>query len=233
MTAIVSLCAAFAAGLAPALAGRRATLLTAMQATGRSAVGGARRSTQLLVGAQVALAVALLVAAGLATRTLMALERLEPGFGIDNVLTASVTLPERVAPAAAAQWFEQALARARQLPGVQSAGATSRLPFAGGRWNPNRGLEIEGQVTRPDENRFAVDYVVTPELIESLRIPVVAGRTFTDFDGAGAPAVAMVNETMARRFWSGRSPIGARVRQGDDPQAPWRTVIGVIGDIAQ
>ena len=188
VTAIVSLCAAFAAGLAPALAGRRATLLTAMQATGRSAVGGARRSTQLLVGAQVALAVALLVAAGLGTRTLMALERLEPGFGIDNVLTASVTLPERVAPAAAAQWFEQALARARQLPGVQSAGATSRLPFAGGRWNPNRGLEIEGQVTRPDENRFAVDYVVTPELIESLRIPVVAGRTFTDFDGAGAPA---------------------------------------------
>jgi putative ABC transport system permease protein len=183
------------------------------------------------VGAQVALAVALLVAAGLGTRTLIALEQLQPGFELDNVLTASVTLPERTPPAAAAQWIDQALVHARQLPGVVSAGATSRLPFAGGRWNPNRGLQVEGQVPSPDENRFAVDYVVTPELIESLGIPIIEGRTFRESDGAGAPAVALVSETMARRFWPDRSPLGARLRQGDDRQGEWRTVIGVVGDV--
>jgi putative ABC transport system permease protein len=231
VTAFISLCAAIVAGIAPAAAGRRTGLLGAMHGTARSAVAGPRRTTQVLVGAQVALAVALLVAAGLGTRTLIALEQLQPGFELDNVLTASVTLPERTPPAAAAQWIDQALVHARQLPGVVSAGATSRLPFAGGRWNPNRGLQVEGQVPSPDENRFAVDYVVTPELIESLGIPIIEGRTFRESDGAGAPAVALVSETMARRFWPDRSPLGARLRQGDDRQGEWRTVIGVVGDV--
>jgi putative ABC transport system permease protein len=231
VTALVSGCAALAAGIAPALAGRRAGLLTGMQATARSSIGGPRRATQVLVGAQAAFAVALLVVAGLGMRTLMALERLDPGFAIDNVLTASVTLPERLPLVEAAQWFDQALTRVRQMPGVVAAGATSRLPFAGGRWNPNRGLEIEGEAAAPDENRFAVDYVVTPDLIESLRMSVREGRAFVEGDGAGAPPVALVNETMARRFWNGRSPIGSRVRQGDDPAGQWRTVVGVIGDV--
>jgi putative ABC transport system permease protein len=180
----------------------------------------------------VALAVALSVVAGLATRTLIALEQLEPGFEIDNALTASVTLPEAMPPEAVRRWMEEALSRARRLPGVISAGATSRLPFAGGRWNPNRGLEIEGQApTLNEESRFAVDYVITPGLLESLGVPLREGRLFADGDGTDAPLVAIVNETMARRFWATRSPLGARLRRGDDPPGQWRTVVGVAGDI--
>jgi predicted permease len=232
LTAAVALFAILCAGLAPALAARRADLVATLQGTSRSSIGGKRRATQVLVAAQVSLAVALLIVGGLGTRTLMAVEALEPGFDIDNVLTAAVTLPESAPPPSAAEWIEEVLIRARRLPGVLSAGATSRLPFAGSRWNANRGLEIEGQAPiQPGDSRFAVDYVVTAGLFESLRVPVREGRTFTEADAAGAPLVVIVNETMARRFWPKRSPIGARLRQADDPAGQWRTVIGVVGDI--
>ena len=232
LTALVTLLATLCAGIAPALVARRGDLVDSMRGSARSNVASARTTTRLLVAAQVALAVMLLVIAGLATRTLIAVQDLEPGFDIDNVLTASVTLPDATSPAAAAQWIDLALAPIRSLPGVTSAGATSRLPFAGSRWNPNRGLVIEGESDSVDvDSRWAVDYAITPGLLESLRVPLRAGRAFTDADGAAAPLVAIVSETMARRFWGDRSPIGARLRQGDDPAGAWRTVVGVVGDI--
>jgi putative ABC transport system permease protein len=195
-------------------------------------VRGHRALTRLLVGAQVALAVAMLVVAGLAGRTLNALENRPLGFELDNVLTASVTLPDAMTAQAAGQWIHQALAEVRRLPGVLSAGATSRLPFAGTRWNPNRGLEIEGDTAfGRDEGLWAIDYVITPGLLESLRVPLIEGRSVSDADGAGAPLVALVNQTMARRYWPNRSPVGARLRQGDEPVGQWRTVIGVVGDV--
>ena len=232
LTAVVTFFALAAAGIAPAVSARRTNLLAGLQTAGRSSVGNSRPTTRVLVAAQVALAVALLVVAGLATRTLVALQALDPGFDIDNVLTASVSLPEGMTPDAAARWAAQALGRVRQLPGVVTAGATSRLPFAGSRWNPNRGLEIQGQAaTENAQGRWAIDYAVTPGLLESLRVPVLAGRAFSDADGAGAPLVAIVSDTMARRFWPNLSPIGARLRQGDEPPGTWRTVVGVVGDI--
>jgi putative ABC transport system permease protein len=232
LTGAVSLAATVIAGLAPAMAVRRGDLVTGLRDTARSQIGTTRTTTRALVAGQVALAVSLLIVAGLATRTLIALQRLDPGFEIDNVLTASVTLPDAVGADASVQWMERALAEARRLPGVMSAGATSRLPFAGSRWNPNRGVQVEGQTAIADaESRWAVDYAVTPGFLESLRVPLHEGRTFTDGDGAGAPLVAIVSETMARRFWGTRSPLGARLRQGDEPIGVWRTVVGVVGDI--
>ncbi len=229
---ITSVGATLLAGLAPALAVRRVGIVSALQTAGRSAVAGSRRMARVLVAAQVALAVTLLVVAGLAARTLAAIENLEPGFDMTNVLTAAVTLPEQMPPEAAARWIDQALTRARQLPGVRSAGATTRLPFAGGRWNPNRGLVIEGQSAgREAEGRWAIDYVITPGYFETLRVGMVEGRSFSDADGPGAPLVAIVNQAMARRFWPDRTPLGARLRQGDEPEGQWRTVIGLVGDI--
>ena len=117
------------------------------------------------------------------------------------MLTASVTLPRTMSDAAAARWFEQAVERVRTLPGVVSAAATSRVPFAGGRFNPNRGLEIEGRAaTSGDEGTWAVDYVVTPQLLETLRVRVLEGRTFTSADGADRQPVAVISAAMARRF---------------------------------
>jgi predicted permease len=231
VAAAASLVAAVAAGLAPAVQfGGRATS-TELRASGRSTIGMPRRLTRALLAAQVALAVTLLVVAGLATRTLIAVQRLDPGFDLSNLLTATVSHPDSLSPQAAAQWVDEALARLRSLPGVVGAGATSRLPFAGSRWNPNRGLEIEGRPSLDAAGHWAVDYVVTAGLTETLRVPLLEGRTFSDGDGADAPPVVLVNAAMVRRYWPDRSPLGARLRQGDDPPGTWRTVIGVVGDI--
>ena len=230
LTALASLAATVLAGLAPALSARGANLVSGLHDSGRSGGRGTRRTTRILVTAQVAMAVALLVVAGLATRTLIALERLAPGFEMENVLTASVALPDSMPPDVAHRWIEESIDRARRLPGVIAAGGTSRLPFAGGRWNANRGLEIEGQSATTSEGRWAVDYVITPGLFESLRVPLVDGRLFAPGDGAETQPVAIVNQAMARRFWPNRSPIGARLRQGGTGSV-WRTVVGVVADI--
>jgi predicted permease len=232
LTIVVALVSTIVAGIAPAMNALRTSIVSGLREGSRANVASGRFTTRALVSAQVALAVALLVVAGLATRTLVALQEIDPGFDIDNVLTAAVTLPEGTPLEASAQWAAEASMRSRQLPGVVSAGATSRLPFAGSRWNPNRQLEIEGEaITGADEGRWAVDYAVTPGLLESLRVPLIAGRAFTEADGAGAPRVAIVSQTMARRFWPNRLPIGARLRQGNEPPGEWRTIVGVVGDI--
>jgi predicted permease len=232
-TAAVSGAATVLAGLMPALAARRTALAPNLHGTSRSQVPGRRGLTRMLVAAQVALAVAMLVVAGLAARTLIGLEDRELGFEPDNVLTASVTLPDTMTPDAAGRWLEQALGAIRGMPGVLSGGATSRLPFAGSRWNPNRGLEIEGHAAhaREEERPWAIDYVITPQLLESLRVPVIEGRAVSASDAVGAPLVAVVNQAMVRRYWPNGSALGARLRQGDEPAGQWRTVIGVVGDI--
>jgi predicted permease len=229
LTFVLTMAATLLAGLWPALAARRTDLRDGLHTTGRGSTGAIPRVMRTLVGTQVAMAVTLLVVAGLATRTLHALESLEPGFEMDNVLTASVTLPEARPLASAAQWFAGAVAHARRLPGVTTAGAASRLPFAGSRWNPNQQLEIEGRNPAGEPAPFAIDYVVTPGYLESLRVPLVDGRLLTDADAATTRPVAVVNETMARRYWPARSPVGARLRQS--PQHDWATVVGVVGDI--
>jgi putative ABC transport system permease protein len=233
MTAAAAVAATLAAGLVPALAWRRASLLASLHASGRSGgTASSRRLTRLLVGGEVALAVLLLILAGLLTRTVVALERLDPGFETSSLLTARVSLPERFGDQQAAQWFTLALDRVRAMRGVTDSGAASRLPFAGGRFNPNRGLVVEGQANVPgDPATFAMEYVITPGYLSSLRVPVREGRDFRAADEAGAPLVAIVSETLARRYWPGRSPIGARLRQGDEPPGVWRTVVGVVGDI--
>jgi predicted permease len=205
-------------------------MLAGLSASGRSGIRPSRRLTRGLVTAEIGLAVLLLIVSGLLMRTLGAIQRLDPGFDLTNVLTASVTLPRTTSDPAAARWFEQAVERVRTLPGVVSAAATSRVPFAGGRFNPNRGLEIEGRAaTSGDEGTWAVDYVITPQLVETLRVRVLEGRTFTNADGADRQPVAVISAAMARRFWPGGSPLGARLREGD--QRDWRTVVGVVADI--
>jgi predicted permease len=173
----------------------------------------------------------LLLVAGLFNRTIIALERLEPGFDVAHLLTARVALPERMTPAESARWFAAAIDRVGALPGVSVAAAASRLPFAGGRFNPNRGLVIEGQPVAAEQATFAVDYVVTHGYFSALKLPIREGRDFGPGDGEGAPLAAVVSETLAKRYWAGRSPVGARLRQGDEPPGVWRTVIGVVGDV--
>ena len=232
VTTVTALVATLAAGLLPALAAGRVSLLSGLHAGGRTAVGSSRRVARILVGTQVAMAVVLLLIAGLLTRTIGALQRLDPGFDVTHLLTAQVALPERTTDAEVLRWFEGAIGRASSLPGVTAAAAASRLPFAGSRFNPNRGLVVEGQAPQAiADATFAVDYVVTPGYFAAMKLPVVEGRDFAPGDGGGAPLVAVVSQTLARQRWPGRSPVGARLRQGDEPAGTWRTVVGVVADV--
>jgi putative ABC transport system permease protein len=232
ITAAGAVAATLAAGLRPALASRRVGLLPGLQAAGRGGHGGSQRLTRSLVAAQVTLAVVLLIVAGLLTRSVDALRRLEPGFDVTHLLTARVALPATMSGGSAAGWFAGAIDRAGTIPGVAAAAAASRLPFAGSRFNPNRSLVIEGRVSSlPDEGTFAIDYVVTPGYFAAMKTPFKEGRDFALSDDAAAPYVAVVSQTLARRYWAGRSPLGARLRQGDEPPGVWRTVVGVVGDI--
>jgi putative ABC transport system permease protein len=234
VTAAGALLATVVAGLLPALTSRRINLVEGLHEAGRNVSGGSqRRIARVLVGAQVALAVVLLIVAGLLARTMNALQRLEPGFDVTHLLSARVALPATVSEEAAARWFAEAIERGRAIPGVTGAAGASRLPFAGSRFNPNRSLLIEGRATglRPDEGAFAIDYVVSPGYFATMKLPLKEGREFSPGDDAGAPFVAVISETLARRYWAGRSPLGVRLRQGDEPQGIWRTVVGVVGDV--
>lgn len=225
--------AVLVAGLAPALVARRTSLMAGLYASSRGgAADSARRLTRTLVGAEVALAVLLLVLAGLSTRSLIAIEQLDPGFDARQLMTARVSLPERMPSATAAQWVAGALAEMRRLPGVEHVGATSRLPFAGSRFNPNLGLEIEGHAATDERGVFAVDYAVTPGYFEAIRVPLLEGRRFTAADGPNAPGVVIVNRAMARRYWGDRPALGGRLRFGGGASpGPWHTIVGVVADM--
>ena len=234
VTAAGACAATLLVGLIPALASRRVDLSGGLHAAGRNASDRPqRRTARTLVAAQVTLAVVLLIVAGLLARTVSALQRLDSGFDVSHLLTASIALPATVSEDAAAQWFSGAIERARTIPGVTAVAGASRLPFAGSRFNPNRSLTIEGRATASprEEGAFAIDYVVSPGYFATMKLPLEDGREFATGDDASAPLVAIVSDTLARRYWPGRSPLGGRVRQGDEPPGLWRTVVGVVGDV--
>jgi putative ABC transport system permease protein len=145
-----------------------------------------------------------------------------------------VSLPAEgyAATETAAAFYDRVLARLAGSPGVVAAGAASRVPVEGGYLNPTRTLSIDGRPALNGETRAVQDLTVTSGYLETLRVPLRQGRLPTPADGAGAQLVVVVSETTATRMWGARSPIGARVRLGDEPSpTAWRTVIGVVGDI--
>jgi predicted permease len=169
-------------------------------------------------------------------RTLVALQRIEPGFDSQQVLTLRVALPEaRYAnDASVAAFYARVLDHLRGTPAVTAAGAGQRVPTAGSRWNPSRSLVIHGRPARDNETIFAADLTVTPGYLETLRIPLTAGRALTAGDSANAALAVVVNEMAIRRYWDGDNAraLGARIRLGDerDP-GTWRTVVGVVGNV--
>jgi putative ABC transport system permease protein len=233
---VASLLSTIVFGLIPALHGARAdvnqTLRDGSRATGTPR---AHRLRSLLVAGEVAAAVLLLVVATLFLRTLGAIQRIEAeGFDPGHVLTLRVSLPEaRYADGAAVTaFYEGVIDRLRSSPDVMDAGAGVRVPAAGSRYNPNRSVVIEGRPVQPDETLSAQDQTVMPGYLETLRIPLRAGRYLTRSDGAGAPLAVVISDTMARKYWGGASPIGSRIRLGDETSKDaWRTVVGVVGNV--
>lgn len=187
-----------------------------------------------LVAGQVLASVVLLVVSLLLVRSLIALQAIEPGFVPRGVLTARVTLPARTyrGPDAVTAFYERVVGRIAAHPQVRRASATTRVPAAGSRYNPNRSLVIEGRPRGPEEVAFAIDLTVMPGYFSTLGIPLLEGRDFTQRDRADAPLVVIVSRTTARKYFGERSPVGARLRLGDEPTpGAWRTVVGVVGDV--
>jgi putative ABC transport system permease protein len=233
---LVSLGTGLLFGFAPALQMARTDLHESLKEGGRSV--GHRSSLRLrrgLVVSTVALALTLLVGAGLLIRSFARVVGVDPGFRPDHLLTFAVSLPTAKYPndtvrVAVLQRVDAAL---NAVPGVVSAGGTSNIPF-GGNWSTSS-FNVEGYQPPPKTPMPWGDVrLVTPTYLPTMRTPLKAGRQFTDADRAGAPAVCIVDEEMVRRYWPASDPIGKRITFNNltDSSIQWIQVVGVVGHMA-
>jgi putative ABC transport system permease protein len=231
-TTVVSLMTGLLFGLAPALKISRAQPGGALK-EGRGSSGGigSRRLRGLLVITEFGLAVLLLSGAGLLLRSFGKLQAVDHGFDATRILLLQ-TVP--ALNSAADQWrvfYQQVNERIAALPGVEAAGLSEEIFISG---NPNGLLTVEGASAEAAETAripFRLD-VISGEVFQTLRAPLRKGRFFNAQDNQGAMPVAIINETMARRFWPGEGPLGKRFKQGPaQAPGPWLTVVGVVGDM--
>jgi putative ABC transport system permease protein len=233
-TALVSLLTGIACGLTPAWHSARWNLNEVLKEGGRGSTEGAgqRRWRSSLVVAELALAVMLLVGAGLLLKSLWRLQQVEAGVREEQVLTMSLSL---VGPRYSQQqkfidFQARLLADVEALPGVRAAALSNSLPPDS--FDFSTVFQIEGRPAATDQTP-PVAYVVrtSPDYPRTLGIALRSGRNFTASDQADAPRVMLINETFQRRFFPNEDPLGKRIHVGSDPQQDWREIVGVIGDV--
>jgi predicted permease len=192
-----------------------------------------QRLRSAFVIAEIALALALLAGAGLTLRSFWRLQAVEPGFNPDGVLTMRMLLPFTTHPQISerAAFFRQVLERLRALPGVEAAGAVSRIPMVPG--NNSGTMTGENSAVGPDDPNVEVEMRwASPAYFHTLGIALLRGRDFNDADGEGALPVAIVDESFARRFYPNEDPIGKRIKRGGPRSAnPWKTIVGVVRSV--
>jgi putative ABC transport system permease protein len=231
-TLLVTVATGIVFGLAPALELSRPDLNRALKEGGRTGtVGRARqRFRDSLAVAQMALSVVLLVGAVLLVRSFVELRRIDLGFSREQALTVRTALPVNSYPndTTVIVFYRTLRTRLSELPGVRAVGATRLLPLTGtiGDWS----ITLEGKPRVPGENPNGDWQVVTPGYFESMRMKLVRGRFFADADNENAPLAAVINETMAKRYWPREDAIGKRFHIGTDDR-PWITVVGLIGQV--
>jgi predicted permease len=240
-TLAITLVTAFLFGLAPALRAGRVQISDSLKDAGRASSGSSAFTMRrpgvhtALVVAQLALSVMLLVGAGLLIRSFIRLQQVPPGFDRRGVLTFELMMagrryatPEQVRQAYRTLWQE-----IDSLPGVSASGGVTSLPLSGFfAWGP---ITIEGRVPPPGEKFINADQrTVSGRYFETMGIPLVRGRLFTDGDRPDKPRVAIIDQRMADEFWPGQDPIGRRIKSGDAAsQAPWISIVGVVGRVKQ
>ena len=220
-------------GLLPALHAARTNLNTPLKEGGRSiARGGWERARKGLLVAEVSLALVLLIGAGLMLRTLQQLTRVNPGFNAENLLTVRFNLPDRIYNIERRlAFFRECRARLEALPGVRSASFGMSLPIEGSSWN-SPFMVADKPVPQPGAFPFASFSPISANYFATMGIPLLAGRAFSETEMNDTPAVAVINESLARQLWPGENSIGKRLRQGAaDSQAAWREVVGVVADV--
>ncbi len=232
-TAAVSLVTALGVGMIPAIEASRRDLQTSLKEGGARATASGRQGLArgALVVAEIALSLALCAGAGVLAKRVMNLAGTDPGLdprGV-SVFMVELSAPRYEAPEAQQRFAEQALAKIGALPGVTSLAAVNNVPMSFG-FSRNHHVETEGRPPWPAGGAPDVEFrYASPEYLTTLGIPLREGRFVEDRDQAASIPVAVVSETMARRFWPGESPIGKRIRKDEDPG--WFEIVGVIGDV--
>lgn len=222
-------------GLVPALAACAPRPAEALREGGRG-FGTGRRAGRLrdaLVVAQMALAIVLLIGAGLMLRSFSHLLRIDPGVDVEKILSGRVVVPSAryAQPAARAQFYDRLIDTLASTPGVEAAAATSYLPAGGRGFGLGRSFLLEGQAEPPASSDYqAMWNVVTPDYFRALGIPIVRGRAFTRQDTADSRPVMIINQTMATRVFGSADPIGKRIRSWRDENL-LREIVGVAADV--
>jgi len=233
----ISLFTGIVFGLVPALRASRLDLNDVLREGGRSGVGtsafglGHQQLRKLLISAEIALSLVLLIGAGLLIRSYQRITSANPGFDPQNVLSFRVALPgfKYKSPDEVIAFYKRLEDRLAALPGVQHVGSNYLLPLSSVAlaWEP---ITVDGYVPKAagEDLIIASSGYVNPDYFKAMGMPLLKGRYFDDRDVRGAPDVAIVDDKLAERFWPNEDPIGKRMRRGD--QGPWRTVIGVVAD---
>ncbi|HEX8775382.1 MAG TPA: ABC transporter permease [Pyrinomonadaceae bacterium] len=231
-TLVISLLTGLIFGLMPALQASRLDLISSLKEGGRSSLEGfsRHRMRSALIVVEVALALMLLIGAGLMIRSFQRIQQVAPGFNPNNLLITELSL-SRTKYAEKEQivnFQKEVLARISSLPGVESAAATWTLPLSG--QDAGRGFDLEGYTPAPNERTNASFSAVSPRYFQTMEIPVTAGREFTDQDNAAGAGTIIINETFARRYFPSGDAVGKRMKlRGDDN--PWLTIVGVVRDV--
>lgn len=221
-------------GLIPAMHAYGDDLQIRLRESSRSTAGGHQGTRRALVVAEVALALVLLVSAGLLLRSIERVFAIAPGFNASHMLTMQVqTASHRFDDDSAnRRFFTQALEAVRQVPGVTAAAFTSQLPLSGDQFGAY-GVRFESSLAgKQAGNENALRYAVSPGYLETMRIPLRRGRLLDEHDIAGAPVAVVINEGMAKRKFPGGDAVGRRIHVGPD-EWPWATIAGVVGDVKQ
>src|SRR5262249_26828153 len=223
-------------GLIPAFASARPELTEALKEGGRGSTSGARRNRvrNLLVVAEVALALILLVSASLLLKSFIRLQNVDPGFNSKNVVSMEISLPDGKYPRGkpVADFYAELVRRVEALPGAEAAGVTTILPLSG--TNSDSSFSLEGTPPAPmkvfpdEENR-----IVSPGYFKVLNIPLHAGRFFDQRDAGDALRTVIVNQAFVRKWLPNQDPIGRRITADDprNPNAKWMTIVGIVGDV--
>jgi putative ABC transport system permease protein len=231
-TALISLATGALFGLAPLFQMRRISASESLQ-HGTRIAGGSARLRSALVVAQMAVTAVLLIGAGLLAKSFWTLLHVPPGFRTDHLVSARLTLPRsRYADTTRVSGFHrQLIQRLQDSPGIEAAGLAAYLPLSG--QNNAWVFVIEGRPPLPTGVYNSAAYrPVSERYFETIGVPVTRGRGFTSSDQADAPAVVVINASMASAYWGTDNPVGQRLRFGSRPTgSDWRTIVGVVGDV--
>jgi putative ABC transport system permease protein len=230
-TLVASMVTGIIFGLAPALQASRTDLLSVLKGEARVTTSTLRRLSlrNLLVISQVALALVLLISAGLFVQSMRQAQTINPGFRTDQLLMASVNVSVHGYDEAKGRHFYQQLSdKLKVLPGVQQASFAGPLPLD--QYSNGANVTIEGRQQKTENERLQVMYsIVGHDYFETMNSPLTLGRGFSEHDDKDATRVVVVNQTMARRYWPNQNPIGKRLRLGSE-RNPWMEVVGVVQD---